>query len=193
MEKTVYFVREQNRDADWFELHYTFDYDEAKDKLHYEADRGYRLNGANPDRTTYAICGYDIDTDDVDRDSLAEIKSNKPYISDAEALLTAWLLEDCFDPDPDYYEEYEWDYLVSFGTGAGDKCVFGTLDEAKEIADYGAAYTQVGYEIYDWKMKLVAYRNWRGVPFDPDLYEDGEEADVIQFGDFGYYDEWTEV
>lgn len=82
-------------------------------------------------------------------------------------------------------------YNVRFNTGAGDIAGITTLDEAMRCADEGAAYTQRDIEIVDDNDKTVAARIWRKSKFDPDDYENGEDADVISYGDYGYFDEWT--
>jgi len=90
------------------------------------------------------------------------------------------------------------EYYINYNTGAGNEYFNGTLAEAKAAADKGAAYTQVDiiiskkdplFEISgEWLP--VARRRWYSGEFDPELYEDGEDADVIRFGNFGYFDEW---
>lgn len=81
-------------------------------------------------------------------------------------------------------------YNIKFNTGAGDIAEITTLDEALRLADEGAGYTQRDIEIVDAKGKTVAARFWQKTKFDPEDYENGENADVISYGDFGYFDEW---
>lgn len=82
-------------------------------------------------------------------------------------------------------------YNVKFNTGAGDIAEIATLEEAMRRADEGAGYTQQDIEIVDDNGKTVATRFWQKTEFDPEDYENGENTDVISYGDFGYYDEWV--
>ena len=88
-------------------------------------------------------------------------------------------------------------YFIDYGTGAGNEYVTGELKAAKKVADEGACYTQTSISIYsvddegNHSKNPVASRTWYSVPFDPDLYEDGEDAYIIKFGN-EYFDEWTE-
>lgn len=84
-------------------------------------------------------------------------------------------------------------FLINYNTGAGNKYAEGTLEEAQRIADEGAAYTQQNIDIVDENDNTICTRRWYGVEFDPSVYEDGEDADVIYFGAFGYYGEWEEA
>lgn len=84
-------------------------------------------------------------------------------------------------------------YRINFNTGAGNVENIETLEKAMEIADSETAYTQQDIDIYeDGNEKPVLTRRWCGTQFDPELFEDGENANVIKFGSFGYYDEWSE-
>lgn len=80
-------------------------------------------------------------------------------------------------------------YYINYHTGAGDEWIEGTLDEAKEAADDGAAYTQQDITIEDENGDAVCFRPWWGTEYDPDATEDRED-EVIQFGSFGHYGEW---
>ena len=82
-------------------------------------------------------------------------------------------------------------YSIKFNTGAGDIAGIATMEEAIQKADEEAAYTQQDIEIINDKGKTVATRFWRKTGFKPDDYENGENADVISYGNFGYYDEWV--
>jgi len=81
-------------------------------------------------------------------------------------------------------------FRTNYGTGAGNVDEIETLEKAMELADEDASYTQTDIEILDENNKLVAIRRWYGVEFNPDDYENGEDADVISYGKFGFYDEW---
>lgn len=62
-----------------------------------------------------------------------------------------------------------------------------TLEEVKAKADEKAAYTQQDIVVYDENNEEVARRQWFGV--SADLYEE-DDADIIRFGDYGYFGEW---
>lgn len=82
------------------------------------------------------------------------------------------------------YQEWHIDYR----TGAGNETVYGTLEQAKKIADDGAAYTQCDIVIMSADNDVVAIRRWVGVN-----YENGYESESpILFGTFGFYDDWEE-
>jgi len=76
-------------------------------------------------------------------------------------------------------------YYIDYCTGAGNEYVNGNLDEAKEAADNGAAYTQQPIVIKDEAGNEVTRRPWWGC-----LSGIEEEENVIQFGDFGFYGDW---
>lgn len=79
-------------------------------------------------------------------------------------------------------------FTINYNNGFLVECD-GTLDEAKAAADEGASYTQCDISIEDENREEVARRRWYGVPFDPAETET-DEADVIQFGSFGFFDRW---
>lgn len=81
-------------------------------------------------------------------------------------------------------------YYIDYHTGAGNKWVEGTLEDAMKIADEGIAYTQQDIVIENENRKVVAYRGWWNVPYDYDLFNE-RETDVIQFGELGHYSAWT--
>lgn len=80
-------------------------------------------------------------------------------------------------------------YYIDYGTGAGNEWVEGSLEEAMEQADKGAAYTQTSYGIQDENGEEIASRRWWGVAFDPKATEETED-EIIDFGKFGYYGAW---
>lgn len=79
------------------------------------------------------------------------------------------------------------EYYINYNTGAGNEYYTGTIDEAKAVADAGAAYTQRDIDIYDGDT-TVATRHWYGVAPD----EEDEARDIIRFGSEGFYDEWQD-
>lgn len=77
-------------------------------------------------------------------------------------------------------------YRIEYHTGAGNIVRIRTLERAKELADEGAEYTQKSISIYDDDDNEVARRSWYGCTSG---IEDCE--DPIQFGDYGFYDDWS--
>ena len=82
-------------------------------------------------------------------------------------------------------------YMIRYNTGAGDEEVNGTLDEAKAIADDGAAYTQQDIVIEDEDGNEVARRVWYGVELTDEYMTDDEDK-YITFGSFGFYAPWND-
>ena len=80
-------------------------------------------------------------------------------------------------------------YRIDFNTGAGNKDGFECIGDAEHYADYTACYTTQNIDIYDDFNELVAERKWYGVPLDDEL---GIVDDPINFGNYGYYDDWEE-
>lgn len=84
-------------------------------------------------------------------------------------------------------------YYINYHTGAGNEWVECDLDEAKRIADAGACYTKRTISIEDDAGNEVSRRNWYGCKYDSDMIdEDQHSHDIIDFGNFGFYDNWTE-
>lgn len=81
-------------------------------------------------------------------------------------------------------------YTINYQTGITEE-IEGTLEQAKAMADEGAAYTQQDITILDEKGETVACRSWWGVAYDPDETDETED-EVIQFGSFGHYSAWRE-
>lgn len=77
-------------------------------------------------------------------------------------------------------------YYIDYGTGAGNEWVEGSIDEAKKAADDGATYTQCDIVISDENEDEIIRRKWYGYK----LSEDDDVTDPIEFGDFGFYDDW---
>ena len=80
-------------------------------------------------------------------------------------------------------------YIINYHTGAGNQTITGTLENARQIADQGAAYTGKNITIEDETGVTVALRPWWPVPYSPD---EGEQESPICFGDSGYYGDWQE-
>lgn len=79
-------------------------------------------------------------------------------------------------------------YIIDYMTGVENDTA-GTLDEAKQIADKGASYTQQPIVIRDGDGNEITRRPWWGAY--PDNKED-EGENCIYFGDYGYYSDWIE-
>lgn len=79
-------------------------------------------------------------------------------------------------------------YIINYGTGVKEEVEVNDLEEVKEIADEGSAYTQKDYWIEDVKGNELARRRWWGVAFDENECED---EDPIRFGSYGYYSDWA--
>lgn len=77
-------------------------------------------------------------------------------------------------------------YYINYQTGAGNDTA-DTLEEAKRIADEGAAYTQQPIVIEDEDGNEVSRRSWYGVKYNAD----DDCVDPILFGSFGFYSDWT--
>lgn len=78
-------------------------------------------------------------------------------------------------------------YFINYGTGAGNEWVEGTLEDAKQIADQGTSYPGCSVSIYDENMEFVCKRKWWGC-----LTGIEDCVNPIQFGSFGFYDDWRE-
>lgn len=83
----------------------------------------------------------------------------------------------------------KWNIL--YGTGAGDKEIAGTVEQAMEVADKGAAYTQQSYVIKSEDGETWI-RHWIPLEYAPEIEEDAE-SEIISFGNFGYYAAWKEL
>lgn len=83
-------------------------------------------------------------------------------------------------------------YYVDFGTGAGS-FYEENLENAMEIADENATYTQQDINIYEVDEKdnisdcPTMSRRWWGYEYNPD--EDAFENPIC-FGTFGFYSDW---
>ena len=80
-------------------------------------------------------------------------------------------------------------YIIDYHTGAGNMSIDSDdLDTVKALADSNAAYTQQPITIVDEDNNEIVRREWYGVK---DGWEDCENP--IQFGSFGYYDDWHDI
>ena len=78
-------------------------------------------------------------------------------------------------------------YYIDYNTGAGNEWAE-TLEDAKALADDGAAYTQESIVIKDEDGKEITRRDWYGTGYDPDV---DYCEDPICFGSFGFFADWT--
>ncbi len=78
-------------------------------------------------------------------------------------------------------------YYIDYGTGAGNEYLEGTLGEAKKVAEDGLSYTQTDVKVWTEDGEDVAILKWYGVQ--------PNEDDVVaaQFGDYGFYSEWSDL
>ena len=89
----------------------------------------------------------------------------------------------CFDPNTIIGEPY----YIHFGTGAGDfQIITPDIKYAKKAADEATSYTQCDVVICDEDDNEITRRTWVGVRTD---FEDQEHP--IDFGDYGYYTDWS--
>lgn len=80
-------------------------------------------------------------------------------------------------------------YYINYNTGAGNDYA-DTLEEAMQIADANACYTQQNITIEDIDGNAVAIRRWWGVEYDP---ETDYCEDPIDYGSWGYYGDWEQL
>jgi hypothetical protein len=74
-------------------------------------------------------------------------------------------------------------YYVRYGTGAGDKEVIGTLEEAEKEAEKGIAYTQKDVAITLDDVVVARAIWWQFQPHNSDKV-------LASFGKFGCYTGW---
>lgn len=78
-------------------------------------------------------------------------------------------------------------YTINYHTGAGNLEISGDIEDAKTKADGSATFTQQPITVEDSQGNEVARRPWYGV-----LTGIEDQGSPIQFGDFGYYADWSE-
>lgn len=76
-------------------------------------------------------------------------------------------------------------YKIDYGTGVV-QTVEGDLEAAKKAAVEGMSYTQENVKIFDEDDNLVAISRWYGVQPEED------DEVLADFGEYGFYGEWTE-
>lgn len=77
-------------------------------------------------------------------------------------------------------------YYINYHTGVEDDTAE-TIEQAMQIADDAACYTQQKITIEDGNGNVVMTRPWWGVEYDPN--EDDCENPIC-FGSYGYYGDW---
>lgn len=88
------------------------------------------------------------------------------------------------------YDLAESLYGINYCTGVEPDDAY-SLDEAKEIAEKnGFGYTQAPIRIINRQTDEVEAESlWWGVKYDP---EEDADLPLVDFGDFGYYEQWRE-
>ena len=88
------------------------------------------------------------------------------------------------------YDLAESLYGINYCTGVEPDDAY-SLDEAKEIAEEnGFGYTQAPIRIINRQTDEVEAESlWWGVKYDP---EEDADLPLVDFGDFGYYEQWRE-
>lgn len=133
---------------------------------------------------------YDIAASDNKGDAIARARNAWKHLSDYDKGRTTIEVRVYADEEHVNYDTVEWGYLVSYGTGAGDEYA-PTIEDAKDLADRHAAYTQTEICIVDVATgEMVAIRGWYRVEVDPDTED---EYACISFGRLGHFGEWQEV
>lgn len=78
-------------------------------------------------------------------------------------------------------------FYIDFGTGVGNIEFFGELEDALDVADDNAAYTQQDICITDDDGDCWV-RFWVSIPWSKDTGFAKDE--IINYGKFGYYAPW---
>ena len=95
------------------------------------------------------------------------------------------------DEDEKSKEDTEMTYQVKHNYMMDNDIYEGLdIEQVKQKADEKASYTQQDIVIYDDEGNEIARRQWIGVSPEVDGVEEG--ADIIQFRDFGYFNEWQQ-
>jgi len=77
-------------------------------------------------------------------------------------------------------------FAINYNTGAGDQTVeVDSLDEAKEIAKEGIAYTQQDVTITEMDGIELSRARWYGI-------EPAEDEDILEAFGGGYYAAWQD-
>lgn len=78
-------------------------------------------------------------------------------------------------------------YYINYHTGAGNFSFEGSLEEAKEEARKGIAYTQAEVTIEDEETgEIISESRWYGV-------EPSEDDEILeQYDKFGFYENWRD-
>lgn len=98
------------------------------------------------------------------------------------------IITDALDQAMDYLEEIKHTYIVKWHTGVEDDMI-NTLRKAMSFADANACYTQRDITIEDEDGNIICMRHWWGCPISDDD-DDIICYDPIDFGNYGYYDDW---
>lgn len=79
-------------------------------------------------------------------------------------------------------------YYINWNNGLKNE-FNGTINEAKEYADERINYTQANVTIENEKEEKIYIRKWYGTKAS----EEDKERNIIEYGNFGFYDEWIEI
>nr|DAG62750.1 MAG TPA: hypothetical protein [Caudoviricetes sp.] len=79
-------------------------------------------------------------------------------------------------------------YTINWNNGLKED-INETLENVKSYADEMSSYTQQDIIIENEKGREVCRRIWYGVKAE----EEDREKGIIEFGNFGFYDEWQEI
>ena len=82
-------------------------------------------------------------------------------------------------------------YIINWHTGVEDDAC-DTLSEAMRFADANACYTQRNITITDEDGYIICERHWWGTAIRNLDDDDIVLYDPIDFGDYGYYDDWID-
>ena len=80
---------------------------------------------------------------------------------------------------------------INYNLGKGNMWVnVNDLEEAKDMADENATYTQKNITIEDLAGNVLLQRKWWNFAYTPlDGYD--EDAKPLEFGELGYYSDWS--
>lgn len=77
-------------------------------------------------------------------------------------------------------------FLINYHTGITEEVEVNDLNEAKEIAKEGIAYTQEKVTIETLDGEVITTSYWHSV-------QPEEDAEILeQFGDYGFYQMWID-
>ena len=90
-------------------------------------------------------------------------------------------------------EEYTYHYINYNSSGNDNFSIFDTDRQAEKLADQNARFTERDITIEDENGDIIASRCWHSEPFDPTVYKNREQTDIIDFGARGHYGPWQKA